>query len=118
MCCFRRIRPIMNQLAQHGHNITALSVNTDPNAVENITYIHLENTYNVLYGDGKANNNILKRSEENPFQATMSFYKFGTLGCIGNVCCYMLLKKKYLKNNLPNRSNELSRPPKAHGVSR
>uniref|UniRef100_A0A8D8CBA7 UDP-glucuronosyltransferase 2B33 n=2 Tax=Culex pipiens TaxID=7175 RepID=A0A8D8CBA7_CULPI len=77
------IRPIMNQLAQHGHNITALSVNTDPNAAENITYIHLENTYNVLYGDGKASNNILKRSEENPFQATMSFYKFGTLGCIG-----------------------------------
>lgn len=77
------IRPTINQLAQHGHNVTALSVNVDFNAPENVTYIHLENTYNVLYGNGKANNDILKRSEENPFQATLSFYKFATLGCIG-----------------------------------
>ncbi|XP_055608294.1 UDP-glucosyltransferase 2-like [Uranotaenia lowii] len=80
---FLLIRPIVNNLASRGHNVTVLSVNTDFDPPVNVSYIHLENTYNVLNGNGTVANNILKRGEENPFQATMSFYRFGTLGCIG-----------------------------------
>ncbi|XP_050072881.1 UDP-glycosyltransferase UGT5-like [Anopheles maculipalpis] len=78
------IQPIVNRLAQVGHNVTVLSVNVDTRAPKNVTYIHLENSYNTLYGNGThARNDILKRSNESPMAATMSFYQFGLLGCEG-----------------------------------
>uniref|UniRef100_A0A182WKX5 UDP-glycosyltransferases domain-containing protein n=1 Tax=Anopheles minimus TaxID=112268 RepID=A0A182WKX5_9DIPT len=80
------IRPIVDRLAEVGHNITALSVNVDARAPKNVTYIHLENSYNTLYGNGTlARNDILKRSNESPVAATMSFYRFGLLGCEGAI---------------------------------
>ncbi|XP_053666699.1 UDP-glycosyltransferase UGT5-like [Anopheles marshallii] len=80
------IRPIVNRLAEVGHNVTVLSVNVDTRAPKNVTYIHLENSYNTLYGNGTlARNDILKRSNESPMAATMSFYRFGLLGCEGAV---------------------------------
>ncbi|XP_315767.4 UDP-glycosyltransferase UGT5 [Anopheles gambiae] len=80
------IRPIVNRLAEVGHNVTVLSVNVDPAAPANVTYIHLENSYNTLYGNGTlARNDILKRSNEMAMAATVSFYKFGLLGCEGAI---------------------------------
>lgn len=74
----------MNRLAEVGHNVTVLSVNVDSAAPANVTYIHLENSYNTLYGNGTlARNDILKRSNEMAMAATVSFYKFGLLGCEG-----------------------------------
>ena len=74
----------MNRLAEVGHNVTVLSVNVDSAAPANVTYIHLENSYNTLYGNGTlARNDILKRSNEMAIAATVSFYKFGLLGCEG-----------------------------------
>ncbi|XP_049297583.1 UDP-glycosyltransferase UGT5-like [Anopheles funestus] len=80
------IRPIVNRLGEEGHNVTVLSVNVDTSAPKNVTYIHLENSYNTLYGNGTlARNDILKRSNESPLAATMSFYRFGLLGCEGAI---------------------------------
>uniref|UniRef100_A0A182Q3D3 UDP-glycosyltransferases domain-containing protein n=1 Tax=Anopheles farauti TaxID=69004 RepID=A0A182Q3D3_9DIPT len=81
------IRPIVNRLGEGGHNVTVLSVNVDPRSPKNVTYIHLENSYNTLYGNGTATarNDILKRSNEMPPAATISFYQFGLLGCEGAV---------------------------------
>uniref|UniRef100_A0A182PSE1 UDP-glycosyltransferases domain-containing protein n=1 Tax=Anopheles epiroticus TaxID=199890 RepID=A0A182PSE1_9DIPT len=80
------IRPIVNRLAEVGHNVTVLSVNVDPRAPKNVTYIHLENSYNTLYGNGTAaRNDILKRANEMPTAATISFYRFGLLGCEGAI---------------------------------
>lgn len=77
------VRPIVNELAAKGHNVTVFSVNVDPDPPTNVTYIHLENTYNILYGNVNASNDIMKRSMDSPFEAVMSAYKFGTLACIG-----------------------------------
>uniref|UniRef100_A0A182K6E0 UDP-glycosyltransferases domain-containing protein n=1 Tax=Anopheles christyi TaxID=43041 RepID=A0A182K6E0_9DIPT len=80
------IRPIVNRLAEVGHNVTVLSVNVDPHAPTNVSYIHLENSYNTLYGNGTAaRNDILKRSNEMSMAATISFYRFGLLGCEGAI---------------------------------
>ncbi|XP_049547259.1 UDP-glycosyltransferase UGT5-like isoform X1 [Anopheles darlingi] len=80
------IRPIVNRLAERHHNVTILSVNVDPAPPINVTYIHLENSYNILYGNGtSAKNDILKRSNEMATDATRSFYRFGLLGCEGAV---------------------------------
>lgn len=78
-----RIRPVINQLAANGHNVTVLSVNVDRDPPKNVTYIHLEETYNVLYGNTNVFNNIMERSKDNPFQAVISAYKFCTLACRG-----------------------------------
>lgn len=77
------IRPVINQLAANGHNVTVLSVNVDRDPPKNVTYIHLEETYNVLYGNTNVFNNIMERSKDNPFQAVISAYKFCTLACRG-----------------------------------
>ncbi|XP_052860224.1 UDP-glycosyltransferase UGT5-like, partial [Anopheles cruzii] len=78
------IRPVVNRLAAMHHNLTVLSVNVDPAPPPNVTYIHLENSYNTLYGNGTAaKNDILKRSNEMAIDATISFYRFGLLGCEG-----------------------------------
>ncbi|XP_055623109.1 uncharacterized protein LOC129766561 [Toxorhynchites rutilus septentrionalis] len=79
------MKPIANKLATRGHNVTIISANVDHSAPVNVTYIHLENIYRLLHGNGENRNNIVKRSEENPFEATLSFYKFATVGCIGTV---------------------------------
>ncbi|XP_035787469.1 UDP-glucuronosyltransferase 2B1-like [Anopheles albimanus] len=80
------IRPIVNRLAERHHNVTVLSVNVDPVPPINVTYIHLENSYSILYGNGTAaRNDILKRSNEMATDATRSFYRFGLLGCEGAV---------------------------------
>lgn len=77
------MKPIANKLAEKGHNVTIISANVDHAPPDNVTYIHLENTYNVLHGNDNNRNNIIQRSRENPFEATISFYKFATVGCIG-----------------------------------
>uniref|UniRef100_A0A182J1V9 Glucuronosyltransferase n=1 Tax=Anopheles atroparvus TaxID=41427 RepID=A0A182J1V9_ANOAO len=79
------IRPIVHRLAEGHHNVTVLSVNVDRNAPKNVSYIHLENSYNTLYGNETAKNDILKRSNEAAVEATISFYRFGLLGCEGAV---------------------------------
>ncbi|XP_058123178.1 UDP-glycosyltransferase UGT5-like [Anopheles coustani] len=79
------IRPIVNRLAEAHHNVTILSVNVDRAAQANVSYIHLENSYYTLYGNGTAKNDILKRSNEGAMKATISFYRFALLGCEGAV---------------------------------
>lgn len=43
----------MEALADKGYNITALSVDVDPEPHTNLHYIHLDGTYQAIYGASK-----------------------------------------------------------------
>lgn len=84
-----RNRVIIDYLAAKGHDLTILTPNIpDSNAPikSNVQYVLLENMYDTLYNNtNSGGNDILKRSKENPFQAILSAYNFGYLGCEGAI---------------------------------
>lgn len=77
-------RALVVGLADKGHNVTFVSVDISTKQVPNIHYIHLEKTYEVIYGtEGQDGLDLMTFTEETPFGALLSFNEFSKLNCDG-----------------------------------
>lgn len=74
---------LIEKLASLNYNLTVLSFDVNPKHQKNIHYLSMEDGYEALYNDGPVTNDIIQRSREGPWSATLSYYKFNLLGCKG-----------------------------------
>lgn len=88
--------------------MTILSVDVDPNAPSNVTYIHLENVYNSLYDNPANSNNITKRSLQVGVTALLSVYKFYSLGCKGELMKSLRINLTSKATFSPNRRSHIT----------
>lgn len=65
--------------------MTIISFSNDPKPIRNVTYIHLENGYDALYGKDEVKNDILSRHNQRGVSAILSSFNFGYLGCLGAI---------------------------------
>lgn len=72
---------LVNALAENGHNITVLSVDTDPDPPKNIHYIHMEGVYDYMYKEIFVD--LVGLHNETSMHSVLSLYAFGTVSCIG-----------------------------------
>lgn len=76
-------RALVVGLADKGHNVTFVSVDVSEKTHQNVHYIHLEKTYDVLYGDDDESFEIMKLTEESSLSAIFAFHDFTKLNCDG-----------------------------------
>ncbi|XP_053667148.1 UDP-glucosyltransferase 2-like [Anopheles marshallii] len=72
-------RALIYELASRGHNLTVFGVNSESNPPPNVTFILLENVYDVLYSDPNVNTDFFEMSKISPFAMHLIFneYMFG-----------------------------------------
>lgn len=74
---------LVNALAEKGHNLTILSVDTDPDPPKNVHYIHMEGVYDYMYKEIFVD--LVGLHNETAMHSVLSLYAFGTVSCIGKV---------------------------------
>lgn len=78
---FFRNSALVNALAEKGHNVTVLSVDTDPDPPKNVHYIHMEGVYDYMYKEIFVD--LVGLHNETTMHSVLSLYAFGTVSCIG-----------------------------------
>lgn len=88
---FRNL-PLIYGLAEKGHNVTALSLDVEKNAPENVHFIHMEGVYdNILNDSSSAQSDFFGMGKISPFGMLFEFDEF----CIS--CCRYSLKSSGFK---------------------
>lgn len=67
---------LVNALAEKGHNVTVLSVDTDPDPPKNVHYIHMEGVYDYMYKEIFVD--LVGLHNETTMHSVLSLYAFGT----------------------------------------
>uniref|UniRef100_A0A182NJS8 UDP-glycosyltransferases domain-containing protein n=1 Tax=Anopheles dirus TaxID=7168 RepID=A0A182NJS8_9DIPT len=75
-------RALMEALAARGHNLTVVSPDIERKATPNVTYIHLEETYNVIH-EGATAIDFYEMAQAGIVESMKIFYDYAISMCIG-----------------------------------
>ncbi|XP_001663064.2 UDP-glucuronosyltransferase 2B18-like [Aedes aegypti] len=85
------LRPLMNGLAERGHNVTVVSPDIEKNPPKNVTYIHLENIYDEMYNTSNRQMLDFFEMHKSPMSILRMLDEFTI------VCCKAGIKSKGFK---------------------
>ncbi len=72
---------LTNAIAAHGHNVTVISTDLDPNPPANVTYIHLDGVYEYMYEEEEVD--LVSMGYMSPVEAIEPIYSFSWISCEG-----------------------------------
>lgn len=76
-----RTSRLVNALADHGHNVTVLTTNLDPNPPENVHYIYLEKVEDFIYKEEETD--LIALAHATPIDAVDIVPTYGVFICDG-----------------------------------
>uniref|UniRef100_A0A182ISD2 UDP-glycosyltransferases domain-containing protein n=1 Tax=Anopheles atroparvus TaxID=41427 RepID=A0A182ISD2_ANOAO len=75
-------RVLVNELAANGHNLTVVSPDIELRPNANVTYIHLEETYNAIH-EGATAIDFYEMAQAGVLESLKIFYNYAVSMCIG-----------------------------------
>ncbi|KFB50411.1 AGAP005752-PA-like protein [Anopheles sinensis] len=75
-------RALVNALAANGHNLTVVSPDIELKPTANVTYIHLEETYNAIH-EGSTAIDFYEMAQAGVVESLKIFYNYALSMCVG-----------------------------------
>jgi hypothetical protein len=81
-------KPLMDGLVKNGHNVTAVSPIVDKKNPDNLHYVHLEKSYDMIYNEAQPTQDYGELAQASLLELLGTFYWYSSTTCEGNKKCF------------------------------